>query len=158
MSLPPKRLIKRAALLLSVVPLIAFGQSADPMRSPTRDEYRKCLADMDDIEEQRLVFHVALRKHEIVARDLKTLQAVHVSLQARINTRDHAAVDAFNRKIESLNQMSVKASAESVRLQKMQFEINESAVSVNQRCGGKVTPAIDQEAVLLERLMPRPPK
>lgn len=139
-----------AALATAAAPAVQAQSGAGPKVS-SRDEYRSCLNEQDALKRQLPVLQARADEH---TQDLKRFQDemnAHVATQAGVDAADQAAVQAFNAKLDELNQRAEMINARGDAFGRDQKAYNAQVAAANRRCAGIVVSGRDRDAVEKER-------
>ena len=139
-----------AALAACASPAVQAQSGAGPKVS-SRDEYRACLNEQDEFKRRIPVLQARLAEHN---QDLKRFQDemnAHVATQAAVDATDQAAVNAFNAKLDELNQRVELINARGEEFSRDQKAYNAQLAAANKRCAGMVFTLRDRDAVEKER-------
>jgi hypothetical protein len=139
-----------AALAAGTSPAVQAQPGAGPKLS-SRDEYRACANEQDALRRQLPVLQARLDEHN---QDLKRFQDemnAHVATQSGVDTTDQAAVQAFNAKLDEMNQRGEAINARGDAFGRDQKAYNAQVAAANKRCAGIVVTGRDRDAVEKER-------
>ncbi len=141
-----------------VLPLVVFNAFAQtpaaesaPSAPVTREFYRACLNEGDQVAEAKKRLDDRREAHAVV---LKTLAAAGTSAaaeQEKLNKEDEKAVAEFNAKVKDLNDKGDAANARSTEINKERDVYNAQVVDYNKRCAALVVRSADKEAIMQER-------
>jgi uncharacterized protein YlxW (UPF0749 family) len=146
-----RRLLPIVAVLAACASPAVQAQSGTGPKVSSRDEYRACLDEQDEFKRRVPVLQARLAEHN---QDLKRFQDemnAHVATQAAIDTTDQAAVDAFNARLDELNQRVGMINARGEEFSREQKTYNTQVAAANKRCAGMVFTLRDRDAVAKER-------
>lgn len=138
---------KFAFVLLLTIAASSFAAAPKPApKYSTRDEYRSCLDERDQIDQTRADFDIQLSDLESKQKQYEAdqrAQGTKVNGQMMINFADE--------KSEALRARSVKLNEASQKLDAISKQLAAQVESHNQRCAGMVVSVPDRDAVHKER-------
>ena len=141
--------------LVTVSLLFSLGtihaQTPKAPKLSTRDEYRACQKEDDELKKKRSLLTDESETHSANLKRIQDEMQAHVATQAMVNASDETAVVAFNEKIQALNTQVGTSNKEAERLNQEQHRFNAWTAALNQRCAGMVVSYADHEAIRRER-------
>jgi hypothetical protein len=131
--------------------LAAGGALAQqPPTALNRQQYQACVAEEDDLQAQRQSLLKRHREQALTAKRVDADMAAHAANQAKIDSHDTAAVEAFNKRQDELNARSAQFNSDSEKLNREQAEFKARIAAANQRCNGMIFSFREHDAVQRE--------
>jgi uncharacterized coiled-coil DUF342 family protein len=149
--------MKSAARFLSCFASIAafhsFAQApaAAPSAPVTRDFYRACLNEGDQVAEAKKNLDEKREAHAKVLQTLASAGAASAVENEKLNKEDEKAVEEFNAKVKELNAKGDAANVRVAEINKERDEYNARVADYNKRCAALTVRTADKDAVMQER-------
>jgi len=140
-----------AMLALALCTWSAAAQTPLKPQVSTREEYRACLQESDELKKKQDQLKEETTAHDAKLKRLQDEMRAHVATQPKVGQSDDAAVSAFNEKLDRLNARVDTLNEEAERHNLESFKHNTRVAQTNQRCAGMVVSAADHDAVHKER-------
>jgi hypothetical protein len=137
----------------SLTALHAFAQTPAPAQpaAVTRDFYRTCLNEGDQVAEAKKSLDDKREAHALILQTLAGAGAETAAEQEKLNKEDEKAVAEFNARVKDLNDKGDAANARSAEINKERDVYNAQVVDYNKRCAALTVRTADKEAVMQER-------
>jgi hypothetical protein len=135
----------------SLVAFHALAQTPAPSAAVTRDFYRACLNEGDQVAEAKKNLDDKREAHAVILKSLAGAGAASAAENEKLNKEDEKAVAEFNAKVKDLNEKGDAANARSAEINKERDVYNAQVVDYNKRCAALTVRTADKEAVMQER-------
>lgn len=146
-----QQLISLMAAAIVALPSPAAAQSAARPKLATREEIRACLDEEDSLKPQRAALDRQLKEHDAELKQHQDEMNALVAQQPEVDTRDRAAVDAFNARMDAMNARVQGINERGEEFNRDQARFNARVAAMNKRCAALVYSLRDRDAVLKER-------